>query len=144
MATYVPETSYCNTLLFVLKKRGHSAIDYEFLLGLLNSRFMGWFFRKKFQISAEDTFPQIMIRDLLLLPIRAIDFTKPEEKKMHDELFVLVDKMLDLHKKLHKASFDSEKEPIQRQIAATDRKIDELVYKLYGLTEEEIKIVEGT
>lgn len=39
--------------------------------------------------------------------------------------------------------FDSEREPIERQIAATDKKIDALVYELYGLTEEEIKIVEG-
>lgn len=31
-----------------------------------------------------------------------------------------------------------------RQIASTDREIDRLVYELYGLTEEEIRIVEGT
>jgi hypothetical protein len=31
----------------------------------------------------------------------------------------------------------------QRQIDATDRQIDQFVYELYGLTEEEIKIVEG-
>ena len=31
----------------------------------------------------------------------------------------------------------------QRQIEATDRQIDRLVYELYGLTEEEIEIVEG-
>ena len=37
-----------------------------------------------------------------------------------------------------------EKESLQRQIAATDRQIDNLVYELYGLTEEEIKIVEGS
>ena len=32
---------------------------------------------------------------------------------------------------------------LQRQIAATDRQIDRLVYELHGLTEEEIGIVEG-
>ena len=31
----------------------------------------------------------------------------------------------------------------KRQIDATDRQIDKLVYELYGLTDEEIKIVEG-
>jgi hypothetical protein len=31
---------------------------------------------------------------------------------------------------------------LQRQIDATDKQIDNLVYELYGLTEEEIKIVE--
>ncbi len=40
-------------------------------------------------------------------------------------------------------SKQNEREPIERQVAATDKKIDELVYQLYGLTEEEIKIVEG-
>ncbi len=36
-----------------------------------------------------------------------------------------------------------EKEMIQREIESTDQAIDSLVYELYGLTEEEIKIVEG-
>ncbi len=52
--------------------------------------------------------------------------------------------MLDLNKKLHSASIPSEKEMLQRQIDATDQQIDKLVYELYGLTDEEIKIVEET
>lgn len=32
---------------------------------------------------------------------------------------------------------------LMRQIEATDNQIDKLVYGLYGLTEEEIRIVEG-
>lgn len=32
---------------------------------------------------------------------------------------------------------------LQTQIATTDKEINTLVYKLYDLTEEEIKIVEG-
>ena len=35
------------------------------------------------------------------------------------------------------------KAAIQRQIDATDKQIDRLVYELYGLTDEEIRIVEG-
>jgi hypothetical protein len=46
------------------------------------------------------------------------------------------------HKRLPEAKTDHDKTVIQRQIAATDREIDRLVYELYGLTEEEIKIVE--
>ena len=53
-------------------------------------------------------------------------------------------RMLDLHKKLPAARTDQEKTALQRQIADTDKRIDRLVYDLYGLTEEEIKIVEGT
>lgn len=51
-------------------------------------------------------------------------------------------KLLDLSKEIYPAKC-SEKEQIQRQIEKTDREIDELVYKLYGITEEEKKIIEG-
>ena len=48
-----------------------------------------------------------------------------------------------LHKKLHAATIPAEKKLYQRQIEATDQEIDALVYELYGLTEDEIAIVEG-
>lgn len=51
--------------------------------------------------------------------------------------------MLELHKKLGAAKAPNEKTRLQREIDATDGQIDKLVYELYGLTEEEIKIVEG-
>ena len=51
--------------------------------------------------------------------------------------------MLALHKQLAAAKIGHEQTALQRQIEATDRQIDALVYELYGLTEEEIKIVEG-
>ena len=55
----------------------------------------------------------------------------------------LVETMLKLHKDLAKAKTPHEQESAQRQIAATDEEIDRLVYDLYGLTEDEIAIVEG-
>ena len=54
----------------------------------------------------------------------------------------LAEQMLELHKKLGGAKLSSEKEMIQRRIDATDSDIDRLVYEFYGLTDEEIKIVE--
>ena len=54
----------------------------------------------------------------------------------------LVETMMKLHKDLPKAKTPHERESLQRQIAATDRQIDNLVYELYGLTEEEIRIVQ--
>ncbi|HEY4715896.1 MAG TPA: hypothetical protein VII00_02200 [bacterium] len=50
--------------------------------------------------------------------------------------------MLDLNKKIQTAK-GSEKEQLQRQIEKTDREIDELVYKLYNIADEERKIIEG-
>lgn len=49
--------------------------------------------------------------------------------------------MLELHKRLQ-AIKETDRELLQRQIDGTDKEIDALVYELYGLTEEEIKIVE--
>ena len=55
----------------------------------------------------------------------------------------LVEQMLELPQRLSAARTSPEKTSLERQIAATDAQIDRLVYDLYGLTEEEIKIVEG-
>ena len=52
--------------------------------------------------------------------------------------------MLDLNKRLPGARTDQEQTMIKRQIAATDKEIDELVFELYGLTDEERKIVENS
>jgi hypothetical protein len=51
--------------------------------------------------------------------------------------------MLDLHQRLSAAKTPQEKIALERQISATDTQLDRLVYDLYGLTQEEIKIVEG-
>lgn len=59
-----------------------------------------------------------------------------------DTITPLVSKILDLHKKLSEANVPGTKTMLQRQIEVTDKEIDRLVYELYGLTNEEIKIVE--
>jgi ClpP class serine protease len=55
----------------------------------------------------------------------------------------LVERMLALHKDLDAAGTPNQKNIIQRQIDATDRQIDQLVCQLYGLSAEEIRIVEA-
>jgi hypothetical protein len=58
-------------------------------------------------------------------------------------MVALVESMLSLHKQAAAARLPQDKEMFQRRIAAIDAQIDRLVYELYGLTEGEIKIVEG-
>jgi uncharacterized coiled-coil protein SlyX len=79
-----------------------------------------------------------MIRDILQFPIPVPD------KARHDHMAELVERMLDLNKQLAEAKIPQTKAVLQRQIEATDRQIDQLVYELYELTEEEIRIVEGS
>ncbi len=50
--------------------------------------------------------------------------------------------MLHLHKDISQIKTPHEQELMHRQISETDRQIDQLVYELYGLTKDEIKIVE--
>jgi hypothetical protein len=64
-------------------------------------------------------------------------------KAQHDKLVALVDKMFGLQKKYHEAKMERDKELYERQIKIVDTQIDKLVYELYGLTEGEIKVVEG-
>ena len=114
-----------------------------YVLGILNSALISYLYVNASSIATKDDFRQTTLAELRRLPIRTIDFLNPKEKNLHDNLASLVEQMLDLQKGLQGKRFDSEREPIKRQIVATDKKIDELVYQLYGLTEEEIKIVEG-
>jgi hypothetical protein len=76
------------------------------------------------------------------MPIRSINFSDPTDKANHDRMVALVEQMLSLHKQLAAAKTPDAKTVLQRQIEATDKQIDRLVYELYGLTEEEGKIVE--
>jgi hypothetical protein len=78
------------------------------------------------------------------VPIRTINFSDPTDKTRHDRMVTLVTQQLDLNKRLQDARLEQEKTQLSRQIAATDASIDKLVYELYGLTEEEIAIVEGS
>jgi hypothetical protein len=113
------------------------------MLGVLNSKLMTFYHRKKFLDEFKMRFQKILIKDCKRFPIRTIDFNKPDEKKMHDWMVTLVEQMLALHKQLPETKTGHEQTLIQRQIDATERQIDKLVYELYGLTEEEIRIVEG-
>jgi hypothetical protein len=78
------------------------------------------------------------------LPIRKIDMNNAVEKARHDRMVALVERMLELHKQLAGARSDHAKTNLQRQIDATDAQIDKLVYELYELTPDEIKIVEDS
>jgi hypothetical protein len=76
------------------------------------------------------------------LSIRPVNFSDPADVARHDRMVTLVGQMLQLHKQQAAAS-EHDRELYQRQIDATDREIDKLVYELYSLTPDEIAIVEG-
>jgi hypothetical protein len=114
----------------------------KYVLGLLNSRLLFWrlqgmsnLFRGGWITCTKQYFGE--------LPIRIINFSNPSDKFQHDRMVKLVETMLELHRQLAAARTPQEKTALERQIAATDQQIDTLVYELYDLTEDEIRIVEG-
>jgi len=111
----------------------------KYVLGIINSRFLNFIYIETVKEKGR-VFPQVKMGKVRALPFRTIDFGNPKEKAMHDKIVEFVDIMLDLNKKIQTAK-GSEKDQLQRQIDKTDREIDDLVYKLYGLTEKEIKII---
>jgi len=113
-----------------------------FLLAILNSRLLSWYFVKFNSVARRDDFPKIIIQQTRELPLSAFD--PKRDKSVHDRLVALVEQMLSLHRQQAAARTPQEQTALARQIAATDAQIDRLVYDLYGLTEDEIKLVEGT
>ncbi len=113
----------------------------EYLLGIMNSKLIDFAYRF---INPEkgEALVEVKKKHVEKLPVRTINFSNPAEKAQHDKMVALVEQMLSAHKALAATQSPAEKERIQRQIEATDRAIDSLVYELYGLTEEEIRIVE--
>ena len=117
-----------------------------YLLGLLNSRFGELYFKSVcagLEGKAE-TYLRFFGQYLEGFPLPTLTETDSADKARHDKMVALVERMLELHKRRQAAGSDHERELLQRQINATDRDMDALVYELYGLTDEEIRIVEET
>jgi hypothetical protein len=125
------------SVLNILDYEDHCA-NLKALTGVLNSRLVSFYYKQQAVKSGRKIFPKVVIRDLGCFPV-------PERlvKHEHSELVAKVEKMLTLTPKLRGATSESEKAALQNAVTTTDAEIDRLVYELYGLTEEEIKIVEG-
>ena len=125
----------------VLKDKNYGL---KYVLGVLNSKALNYYYHA-ISLESGRTMAQTDIETIELLPIRTIDFDNPTEKKMHDDLVALVDKMLKLNKRLApiRNTPCNDRDELLREINRTDNEIDNLVYDLYGLTEKEREIVEG-
>lgn len=117
-------------------------IDERYLIGVLNSRLFVFLYRL---LSSEKGRVLAQVKPTIIgkLPIRIIDHLNKNDKSSHDQMINLVDQMLETQKLLHSAKTDHDCETYQKKADLIDGQIDRLVYELYGLTEEEIRIVEG-
>jgi len=145
MASIEKDLAICVNSCHVIKlNRSSSKLPSElYVLGLLNSKLLQRVFELQNPQMVQKIFAEIKVIYVERLPIRKIDFSNPADKARHDRMIDLVERMLDSHKQLGAVNTDHQKTNLQRQIDATDSQIDKLVYELYELTSDEIKIVEG-
>jgi hypothetical protein len=134
--TFDEAGTYANNAVWI------TPISDKTLLGILNSK-LGWFMISNYCTQIQNGY-QLIFNYLGKIPIRVINFSDPQDVARNDRMVSLVDQMLSLHKQLQEARTPHDQTAFQRQIEATDRQIDALVYELYELTEDEIRIVEGT
>jgi hypothetical protein len=115
----------------------------RYLSGILNSRLILAVFNNAVQSSGTEE-KMHSWEELKGLPVYTPDFDNPEDKADHDRIVALVAGMPEMHRHLGLAKTDNEKGLITQEIISTERQIDSLVYGLYGLTTDEIKVIEDS
>jgi hypothetical protein len=122
--------------LQVVVSTSDDEVDLKYLQAILGSKLINFWCLNYLADDMNQTY-------LERIPIRQSDGSKHADLARHDRLVGLVDKMLALMPKLRAAKTEAERQTLQNAVTATDPQIDALVYELYGLTGEEIRLVEG-
>jgi len=112
--------------------------SYKFLLGVLNSSLINWYF-----ITYLSEGLHFYPNDAKSLPIRAINFDGKNILLLYNDIIKHVDLLLKLNEEIKAEKLPTKIEQIKQRIEHSEDKINELVYQLYELTPDEIKIVEG-
>ncbi len=142
IATLIEKGFIARNNLHILLPRDMN-YDLRYILGIMNSVLIDFAYSLVNPEKGE-ALAEIKKHHVEKLPIRTIDFSDPVDKTRHDRIVEFVERMLDLNKQLAEAREPQTKTVLQRRIETTDQQIDRLVYELYELTEDEIKIVEGS
>ncbi|ENU4949136.1 Eco57I restriction-modification methylase domain-containing protein, partial [Campylobacter jejuni] len=122
--SYVDFDCYVSATFYVIKTQ---RINVKYLTAILNSKLIAFWLKHKGKMQGNNY--QIDKEPLLNIPIVTIN---SKNQKIADELINLVDEIL-------KAK-EQDKNANTQEL---ENKINSIVYKLYNLTEEEIKIIEG-
>jgi hypothetical protein len=129
---------YASNNFFVVFPCQPHVLDLHGLCALLNSTFMTWYFRT-IEPRQGRVFAELKIKHLRVFPVPDADSGCSDCPELNR-----IGKLRSaLAQQLAAAKTAHEKTMLQRQITATDHQINQLVYDLYGLTPDEITIVEG-
>jgi len=116
-------------------------LDACYLLAILNSKAVSYFYSAVFGGNKlQAGYLRVGPPQLRKVPVPVLDLSRPRDKSRHDQLVRCVRAMLALQRRLAGAQA---RRLIQRRIDAVDRRIDRIVYQLYGLTEAEAGAIEA-
>ena len=123
MAAYDDEKWYCLKSGIIIQLPSETELSYKYLLGLLNSSLMDFLYN---DLVNEDNriFPEVKPIQLFKLPIKIADID------IQKEVSTLVEEIISMKQK-------------GQETNEIESKLDKQIFNIYGLTEEEIKIVEG-
>jgi hypothetical protein len=119
------------------------SLNLRFLLGVMNSKLFGCIIRSQ-STDLRGGYIKFSKQYIQGAAFPSIDFKNKTDLEKHDRMVVLVEKMLSLVSRQRAEANPQVAAQLKSQIAATDRQIDRLVYEMYGLTDDEIALVEGS
>lgn len=143
IASLDTQKNYALNTLVVVTPKPDCRWSTKALLALLNSTLLNFFY-VTFLKSSKRVFSEIQARQIAQLPIPAIDWKDVTQAQKHDKLVRLVDEITRLRVPEKNARPSGKLRNLSSRIQEVDREIDELVYKLYGVTRQERKIIEET
>ena len=129
--------SFNSTNLILIKEEYIKDYPYELICALINSRLWNFYYSKNFSNGSNLTV-NISKTFLEMLPL-----PKNPNADIIKKICTIVEQLLTLNIEIKTATLESKKEQIKNKIEYSEDKINELVYQLYDLTNEEIKIIES-
>jgi type I restriction-modification system DNA methylase subunit len=129
---YVPAGIYLNNALFMITGKPYVL---KYMLGILNSKFADYLLLLFTNLTSLGRYAYGAKDKIEQLPIPPIT---PQNQHLADQIVQRVNQILFL---TQSSDFEDSQEK-QEKVKELEREIDQLVYKLYGLTEEEIRVVE--
>jgi type I restriction-modification system DNA methylase subunit/predicted type IV restriction endonuclease len=139
VATFVPENIFTLNTVYNVYLKEKDINDINFILGVINSNTTKFFWRKNHS-DEKKTFPKIKKEAICSIPIPIID--KKNQRRKND-VVNLVQELLNLNKEKAGTKLLSKINVLQEKIDYCKSKINKIVYELYGLNEEEIKVIES-
>ncbi len=129
-----------NNMHILLPKAPHYNLRY--VLGLMNSRLMDFVYTFMNPEKGE-ALAEVKKQHIEDLPIKSIGEAGESLWALHNRVVESVEDMITLQRRLAAPATEHEHTALQRQVDATDFQINQLVYKLYLLTDEEITLIEN-